>query len=188
MSREAGALSCSPAAGGWGGVLLSSPARQAASAPSWPAGPRIMPRKAPSPPPLGAPCPAALPLLPGGLLALDRPPGSGPWASSPTTCVRPRGWSRLPGSPLLPAWARHTTGAPSQVCPGQGATEPATRALVGGGLRLPRAAPSLSPCSQPQPAQASAGQEPKRKCLFMPVTPKAKQFVVCDPNFLPFFS
>lgn len=58
----------------------------------------------------------------------------------------------------------------------------------GGGLKLPSAAPSLSPCSQPQPARASAGREPNRKCLFMPVTPKAKQFVVCDPNFLPFFS
>lgn len=41
--------------------------------------------------------------------------------------------------------------------------------------------------SQPQPTQASAGQKPRRKCLFMPVMPKAKQFVVCDPNFLPFF-
>lgn len=48
----------------------------------------------------------------------------------------------------------------------------------------PAASPAPSP-SQPRPLLAS--QKPRRKCLFMPVMPKAKQFVVCDPNFLPFF-
>lgn len=41
----------------------------------------------------------------------------------------------------------------------------------------------------PSPARSGhAGQKPQRKCLFVPVPPKSKQCVVCDPNFLPFFS
>lgn len=98
MSREdTGVLSSLPAAGSPQALLPC-----AAPAQSWPGRPWRVPRRPPAHPPLGAPHPAALPLLPRGLLALGRPPGSGPWASSPTTCVRPPCWPRPPRAPAPP--------------------------------------------------------------------------------------
>lgn len=59
------------------------------------------------------------------------------------------------------------------------------------GLYLPSPWPgqaAASGLSPPSPAGPGLSR-PKttEKCLFVPVVLKAKQFVVCDPNFLPFF-
>lgn len=81
------------------------------TAQSWPGRPWSA-AKGSGTPAFGGPSAGCKPLLPRGLLAS---PGSGPWASSPATCVRPPCWPQLPGSPLLPAWAWPSAGAPSAV-------------------------------------------------------------------------
>lgn len=137
-------------------------------------------------PAFGGPHRAAPPVLPRGLLALDRPPGSGPWASSPTTCIGPPCWPRLLGSPLLPAWAWHAAGAPSQVYQGRvpqnrlhrgpASTSPDPSGPGGQRPQVPQPQPPASlsvPSGSPQPlslppaaAQASAARNQREHaCL-----------------------
>ena len=92
--------------------------------------------------------------------------------------------SRLPG-PGTQLALLHKCGRPG----GPQANRPPREAWP-----LPAQPPLASlaqPPASPAPAPDSpglSGQKPQRKCLFVPVMPKAKQFVVCDPHFLPFFS
>lgn len=89
------------------GPVLPNPV----TAQSWPGRPWSA-AKGSGTPAFGGPSAGCQPLLPRGLLAS---PGSGPWASSPATCVRPPCWPQLPASLLLPAWAWPSAGAPSAV-------------------------------------------------------------------------
>lgn len=103
----------------------------------------------------------------------------------PAQLVLAPGVAHPPSCPdLAPSWHPCTGVAGMGVAPTKG--PPGGLAFTcpapGPGKRQPQACPLPA-----QPAQASAVQKPQRKCLFVPAVPKAKQFVVCDPNFLPFF-
>lgn len=177
MTVTPGALSCPHR------VLPSSPHSERPTARSWPGRRSRRCTGDPITPAPGAPRPLA-PLLSLSFQrenpVLPEPPRLGglTWPS--------------PSRAHLPGWAWLPAGARAQVWPRSGATGawflPA-QPPPAGGRPWPQASLERPPAlpAQPQPAQASAGQKPKRKCLFMPAMPKAKQFVVCDPNFLPFF-